>query len=133
MASSPSPTSTDTSEMDESGSDSESDGNEGVDICVIDADDLLDNPYGIIEAYCKSVGIPFSGRMLKWSEEDQRRAKEQFETWKGWHEDAIQSTELKPRKHVSYSPSIFLSLFGSIISFAVKYPSESGLSSRLLI
>lgn len=108
MARTPSLASTDTSEADESSdNDSHSGENEGVDICVIDADDLLDNPYGIIEAYCKSVGIPFSERMLKWSDEDQSRAKVQFDSWKGFHEDAIQSSELKPRMHVSHSPQRF--------------------------
>jgi hypothetical protein len=76
--------------------------NGGVEICVIDADDLLDNPTGIIQAYCKSVGIDYSPQMLKWdSEEDHRIAKEAFEKWKGFHEDAIVSSELKPRAHVS--------------------------------
>lgn len=74
-----------------------------VEICVIDADDLLDDPYGSIEAYCKSVGIPYSRRMLKWDEDDQQRAKAQFESWKGFHEDAIHSNELKPRAHVSFA------------------------------
>jgi hypothetical protein len=74
--------------------------NGGVEICVIDADDLLDNPTGIIQAYCKSVGIDYSLQMLKWdNEEDHRIAKEAFEKWKGFHEDAINSTELKPRAH----------------------------------
>ena len=38
--------------------------NGSVEICVIDADDLLDNPAGIIQAYCKSVGIDYSPQML---------------------------------------------------------------------
>ena len=74
-----------------------------VDICVVDADDLLDNPTGIIEAYCKSVGIHYHESMLNWdTEEDQKHAKDAFEKWKGFHEDAIQSSGLKPRLHVSY-------------------------------
>lgn len=74
--------------------------NGGVEICVIDADDLLDNPTGIIQAYCKSVGIDYSPQMLKWdNEEDHRIAKEAFGKWKGFHEDAIVSSELKPRAH----------------------------------
>ena len=73
-----------------------------VDICVVDADDLLDNPAGIIEAFCKSVGLEYDERMLKWdSEEDHQQAREAFEKWKGFHEDAIQSNDLKPRLHVS--------------------------------
>jgi hypothetical protein len=70
-----------------------------VDICLIDADDLLDAPYEMIEKYCNSVGIDYSPRMLKWDEEDQGVAKELFEKWKGFHEDAIDSNELKPRTH----------------------------------
>jgi hypothetical protein len=73
----------------------------GVDICVIDADDLLDNPSGIIEAFCRTTGIDYTPEMLKWdNEEDHKIAKEAFEKWKGFHEDAIHSSELKPRTHV---------------------------------
>lgn len=74
-----------------------------VDICVVDADDLLDNPTGIIEAYCNSVGIDYHESMLKWDTEDQKHATDAFAKWKGFHEDAIHSSELKPRLHVSYN------------------------------
>ncbi|MCJ1424825.1 hypothetical protein MMC29_002713 [Sticta canariensis] len=71
-----------------------------VEICVLDADDLLDNPSGIIEAYCRSVGIDYHHDMLKWdSEDDHHDAIEAFAKWKGFHEDAINSTELKARLH----------------------------------
>ncbi len=73
-----------------------------VNICVMDADDLLDNPNGVIEAFCKSVGIEYSDRMLSWkSEEDQHYARETFAKWTGFHEDALNSCDLKPRTHVS--------------------------------
>lgn len=78
-----------------------------VSITVIDADDLLDNPQGIIEAYCKEVGIDYTPEMLNWdTEEDHQRAKNAFEKWRGFHEDAINSTSLKPRSaaHVSLLP-----------------------------
>lgn len=69
-------------------------------ICLIDADDLLDDPEGVLKIYCQSVGLDFSQDMLKWdNEEDQKRAKAAFEKWKGFHEDAIESTDLKPRSH----------------------------------
>jgi len=70
-------------------------------ICVIDADDLLDNPAGIIEAFCKSVGIKYDPGMLEWDEVDQQHAREAFAKWKGFHDDAIKSTSLRPRQHVS--------------------------------
>lgn len=75
-----------------------------VSITVVDADDLLDNPEGIIKAYCKEVGIEYNSSMLNWdTEEAHQKAKDAFEKWKGFHNDAIDSTSLKPRSedHVS--------------------------------
>ena len=92
-----------------------------VDICVIDADDLLDDPAGIIAAYCKSVGIGYHEQMLSWdSEEDQKKAKDAFEKWKGFHEDAMNSRDLKPRKHVSNS--LFSSNKKRVLSMIWKFP-----------
>lgn len=71
------------------------------DICMIDADDLLDDPEGVLRVYCKSVGLEFTHDMLNWdNEEDQERARVAFQKWKGFHEDAIDSKDLKPRTHV---------------------------------
>ena len=71
-------------------------------ICVIDADDLLDDPEGILRQYCESIGLEFSTDMLTWdSEESHQFAREQFEKWDGFHDDAIGSKDLKPRLHVS--------------------------------
>ncbi|KAF1830441.1 hypothetical protein BDW02DRAFT_573029 [Decorospora gaudefroyi] len=71
-----------------------------VEICVIDADDLLDNPSGIVEAFCKTTGIEWDPDMLRWdSEKDQAVAKEAFEKWKGFHEDALDSDRLRAREH----------------------------------
>ena len=75
---------------------------DGTDICLIDADDLLDNPAGVVEAYCKSIGLDYDPKMLSWdNDEDHEYAKEAFQKWNGWHEDAMQSSALKPRTHVS--------------------------------
>lgn len=75
---------------------------DGSDICLVDADDLLDDPQSIIKQYCQHVGLDFNPSMLTWdNEEDQQRAKAAFEKWKGFHDDAINSKDLKPRKHVS--------------------------------
>ncbi|RAR07775.1 P-loop containing nucleoside triphosphate hydrolase protein [Stemphylium lycopersici] len=72
----------------------------GVEICVIDADDLLDNPSAMIEAYCKTTGIEWDPDMLVWdTEKDQGLAKEAFEKWKGFHEDALDSDRLRQRTH----------------------------------
>ncbi|KAL8725179.1 MAG: hypothetical protein Q9166_007509 [cf. Caloplaca sp. 2 TL-2023] len=73
-----------------------------VELCVIDADDLLDNPAGMVEAFCKSTGIQYSPDMLDWTTEaDQQQATEAFSKWNGWHDDALKSKDLKPRQHVS--------------------------------
>lgn len=82
-----------------------------VSITVVDADDLLDNPHGIIEAYCKEVGLNYSPSMLNWdNEDDHKHAKDAFEKWNGFHNDAIGSGSLKPRDpaHVSRSFLMFI-------------------------
>ncbi|KAK4184177.1 P-loop containing nucleoside triphosphate hydrolase protein [Podospora australis] len=75
-------------------------GNNDIKITVVDADDLLDKPADVLKKFCQDVGIDFHERMLKWDgEEDKKRAVEAFEKWNGFHDDAIGSTELKPREH----------------------------------
>lgn len=77
-------------------------GTKEVGITVIDADDLLDNPSGMIEAFCNQVGIEYTPDMLNWDTEfEHAQAKAAFEKWKGFHDDAIDSKCLKPREHVS--------------------------------
>ncbi|KAJ5912407.1 hypothetical protein N7504_001290 [Penicillium tannophilum] len=69
-------------------------------ICVVDADDMLDNPAPTIEAFCRSTGIPYSPSMLAWeTEEDYAFACEAFEKWRGFHNDAIESKGLTARAH----------------------------------
>ncbi|OBT44211.1 hypothetical protein VE00_05422 [Pseudogymnoascus sp. WSF 3629] len=80
-----------------------------VSITMIDADDLLDNPNGIIEAYCKEVGMDYDPGMLNWdTEEDHTQAKRAFEKWRGFHNDAIESCSLKPRdsKHAKKTKTV---------------------------
>ncbi|TLS23525.1 uncharacterized protein PpBr36_06050 [Pyricularia pennisetigena] len=72
----------------------------GVSITVLDADDLLDKPAAVIEAFCKEVGIDYSPEMLKWEDaENQQYALDAFAKWNGFHDDVIGSTYLKPRTH----------------------------------
>lgn len=69
-------------------------------ITVMDADDLLDNPTGMIEAYCNAVGIDYTPDMLRWEDdENQQYAAKAFAKWPGFHEDVLKSTYLKPRSH----------------------------------
>ncbi|KAJ5676622.1 uncharacterized protein N7477_002255 [Penicillium maclennaniae] len=69
-------------------------------ICVIDADDMLDNPAPTIEAFCRSVGLPYSPDLLVWdTPEDYDYACFCFEKWRGFHNDAIESSGLVAREH----------------------------------
>ncbi|KAK4123248.1 hypothetical protein N657DRAFT_573815 [Parathielavia appendiculata] len=78
----------------------------GVKITVVDADDLLDKPAEVIRAFCEDVGIDYHDGMLKWEDEEgQIRAVEAFKKWDGFHEDAIASTELRPRSHPKKTPT----------------------------
>lgn len=86
-----------------------------VEICVIDADDLLDNPDGMMRAYCKSIGVEYTPDMLQWdTKEDHAVAEAAFEKWRGFHEDAIDSKGLTARTKVSlpfalpFPPLLFL-------------------------
>jgi hypothetical protein len=79
----------------------------GINITVVDADDLLDQPAEMIEAFCKEVGLEYTPEMLRWDdEENQRYATQAFEKWHGFHEDALGSTYLRPRtkKQVDFLP-----------------------------
>lgn len=79
-----------------------------VSICVVDADDLLDHPADVVEAYCKEVGIDYSPDMLRWEDtENQEYAVKTFEKWNGFHNDVIGSTYLKPREHGVVSSFFF--------------------------
>ncbi|KAL8651159.1 MAG: hypothetical protein Q9210_003413 [Variospora velana] len=78
-----------------------------VEVCVIDADDLLDNPTETVEAFCTSVGMDYDPKMLKWdTEEEQQQAKHAFEKWPGFHDDVMNSKELKPREHNKKAKSV---------------------------
>ena len=71
-------------------------------ICIIDADDLLDDPDNIIQSFCKSVNFDYNPAMMDWDNEaDHEHAKEVFAKWPGFHEDAIDSKNLTPRGVVS--------------------------------
>ncbi|RAH63733.1 uncharacterized protein BO66DRAFT_416456 [Aspergillus aculeatinus CBS 121060] len=89
-----------THEHDETEQDSSGGREEEVEICVVDADDMLDNPAPMIEAFCRSVGLKYDPSMLCWdTEADHACARAAFEKWRGFHNDAIESTGLVGRKH----------------------------------
>jgi len=67
---------------------------------VIDSDDLLENPYGIVEAYCKAVGIPYLEAALSW--EPGGRDEVSWYDGGSWHANLRGSDGLKaqPRKYI---------------------------------
>lgn len=54
---------------------------------VVSAEDLEDNPEGVVEAYCDALGIPFIKEALSW----EAGHKSEWDSWKEWHVDAAES------------------------------------------
>jgi len=62
---------------------------------VIDSDDLLENPYAIVETYCNAVGIPFIPEALSW--EPGERNEVSWYDGGSWHGNLRDSDGLKPQ------------------------------------
>jgi len=62
------------------------------DVVVVDAMTFSENPVGVLSAYCEHLEIPFRTDSLSWQQREVRR----WESWEGWHEEAQQSTGIKP-------------------------------------
>ena len=62
---------------------------------VIDSDDLLEDPHGIVEAYCNAVGLPFLLEALSW----EPGARDEVSWYDGgsWHQNLRDSDGLKPQ------------------------------------
>ena len=67
---------------------------------VIDADDLMEEPHAVVEAYCHGIGIPFIEEALTW-EPGERSEVRWYDTEGVWHHNLMNSTGLtrQPRKH----------------------------------
>lgn len=63
---------------------------------VIDADELVANAPGMLRAYCTAVGLPFMPHALRWASGHLAV----WNSWKQWHVDVSQSTELVPRANI---------------------------------
>jgi sulfotransferase family protein len=64
----------------------------GEEAVVVDAMSFSENPAGILAAYCERLGIPFDRGSLSW----ESREVEEWEMWDEWHDEAQQSTGIKP-------------------------------------
>lgn len=60
---------------------------------IIDADELVANPAGVLEAFCQAMGLPWEpDRMMHWEPADQETVDYFNQSWKGWHDHALAST-----------------------------------------
>lgn len=70
---------------------------------VLDSDDLLEDPHGMVEAWCGAVGIPFLPDALSW----EPGARDEVSWWDGgsFHANLRNSDGLKPqqRKYIDIS------------------------------
>jgi hypothetical protein len=55
---------------------------------IVDAEDLIENPFEVVKGYCEITGIPFMPEALTWEAE----LKGEWKTWEPWHIDAGKST-----------------------------------------
>jgi hypothetical protein len=55
---------------------------------VVDAEDLIEDPYGVVEGYCDVAGIPFMREALTWEAD----FPPEWQSWEEWHLDAGKST-----------------------------------------
>jgi hypothetical protein len=88
-------------------------------ITVVDADDMLDNPEGVIKQYCERTGIDYRPEMLSWTEEDKQHASDLFAKWNGFHDDAIGTDGLQARTHAQVctkqqNPSDWAAFYGLV-------------------
>lgn len=58
---------------------------------VVDAADLENDPDGMMNAYCKAIGIPFIQEAMTWEKGHQKK----WDIWKKWHKDAAKSTGIQ--------------------------------------
>ena len=70
---------------------------------VIDSDDLLEDPFGMVEAYCNAVGIPYLEEALSWEPGD--RDEVSWYDGGSWHANLRDSDGLKPqpRRYIDIS------------------------------
>ena len=101
---------------------------------VIDADDFLEDPERMLEAYCKAVGIPYSPDLLTWEAGDEVMNKKWMISKQmiltspafGAHEGTFKSTgfqkqEKKPLPDLSILPPQFSAIAEQIVADELPY------------
>jgi hypothetical protein len=81
------------------------------DICVVDAEELMENPDKVMSAYCRKNGIPYHESILHWDKtEDQERAASVIDRWGflvTFHKAVLQSKGLRAKKSNEYYEQIY--------------------------
>ena len=67
----------------------------------IDAADILEDPEGVLSAYCERVGMPFDAATLSWEAEP---VPELQSSWTGWTEYVQTSGQVRRRESRSEIP-----------------------------
>ncbi len=84
---------------------------------VIDSDDLLEDPFGMVEAYCNAVGIPYIEQALSWEPGD--RAEVSWYDGGSWHANLRDSDGLKPQPRryidISAAPDKIRSIYETVL------------------
>lgn len=70
---------------------------------VISSADLLDDPAGTVNAYCRAVGIPFVAEAMEWESGERREVSWYGEGTGPWHDDLRASTGIQ-RSTTEYPP-----------------------------
>ena len=55
---------------------------------VIDSGDLVDQPEGVVKAYCEAVGVPYLSRALRW----RKGPRIEWQETSRWHREVNEST-----------------------------------------
>lgn len=83
-----------------------------VQICLVDAEDLLRQPEAIMKAYCKSTGISYDASMRQWGDlQDQEKAAKIINRWgfeAYFHRQVLDSTSLGLQVAVGDTESVAL-------------------------
>ncbi|PCG88438.1 Hypothetical protein PENO1_110230 [Penicillium occitanis (nom. inval.)] len=107
-------------------------------ICIVDADDLLEYPQKTIESFCSSVGIPFDADSLVWdTENDHKRAQDLFRNWAPFHDTALKSTSIMTQPPKVTTPSEDLAAwakeFGKEASILIQTNVEDNMDDFLYL
>lgn len=75
-------------------------------ITVIDSDEFLADPDGVVRAFCEAVSVEYDQSMLSWDgPDDKDLSKYAFRKWPGFHEDAIESKGIIKKPKVGLESS----------------------------